>query len=142
MLKTKSSIRDGYTRRAYIAPDGNHTGLMFAYRPTLPDAVDELLAKTKSLSPTARLQAIASHCVAHISEWSEVDDADNPVPISVETFMRLPWKLVARTEGIITGFSYSDLPPDYTDDELARWSQSQKANGPPGIDELVADRKN
>lgn len=146
MKRTRSSIRDGYTRRAFIYSDGNHDGLEFQYRPMLPDAVDELIAKTKKevLSrPKDRIQIIAATIAPHITEWSEAGVDDAMLPITPDAVARLPWPLLSRVEAIVTGFSYSDLAPDATPDELERFERAKAGSRKwPGVEEATEDKKN
>lgn len=151
MKRTSSSIRDGYTRRAYIYSDGNHDGLEFRYRPMLPDAVDELLSKTKDgvlASPRDRIPIISKTIAPYIAEWSEwVPTSDPDVGTALEitpaTVATLPWPLLSRVESIVTGFGYSDLAPDATPDEVARFEKAKAGSRKwPGAEEASEDKKN
>lgn len=146
-MQTRNLIRDGQTRKAVIAAvDNLNQGLAFEYRPMLPldfqilsDAIDKQSAKRRSDEIT---RLVAAAIVKHLVNWSEVDDKDNPMPISLQTVLMMPYPLIKAIYDIITGYKPSDALQDESDEDEEDERVHRLLEGVDGFKQLEADTKN
>ncbi len=103
---TRIKVRDGFTLKGRVPPlAGVHDGLLFDYRPALPERVAEYLQAAK---PTARktIDAIVSLLVDHVVVWEE----DGPV---TETALRETYHgVLVQMVDYVTGYTPAELEAD------------------------------
>jgi len=131
---SRNVIQDGYTKSARInAVPRLHESIEFTFRPMLPEDVEDLSAKVRKLQGDAKKMTlmIADAVSKHLTEWSEVDATDKPLPISVNNCRRLPYPLLGGLRYIIEGIRAGDAPEDGkdggNDDELDKYVDGLEA---------------
>jgi hypothetical protein len=119
-MKTKNLIRDGQTRRGFVAPavDGLHEGLDFEFRPMLAEQVEQTEDEyERADTPRDGILLLAGRIADHLVSWSEVDDSGERLAPRFEFVRLLPHPLMRRVYRVLTRQDASDEPPKSTPDE-------------------------
>jgi len=118
MSQNLIGIEDGYTRDGYLAgSDGRYEAIRFTYRPMLPNEVTQYERKCSNDTKGDTGDMGAAIVTKHLRSWSEVDDAEKPVPLEFNNVRRLHPFLLIAVENIIKGYIPSDRDPDKSTDK-------------------------
>ena len=109
-------ISDGYTEPGYIAArEGMHGELRFAYRPMLPEQVDEVAAILDQGNVARSHETVRGVLVRQLQEWSESE------PVSAASLRKLRPALWNRLYLIVSGRQPSDPDPKATPEQRSEW---------------------
>lgn len=104
---SRNLIRDGYTRETTIKPvtSGLFEPLSVSFRPMLPAQHEEMSrAIDRATTGEAAIAAVCSHVAPQLATWSEVDEQNRPIPVTIENLRRLPPPLLSRLRSVVSGF--------------------------------------
>jgi hypothetical protein len=152
-VQTRNVITDGYTRRAYVRPEpGIHDGMLFTYRPMLPEHVEELEATCLKAAALDKIRMMAAALAGggnlkpYVLKWSEVDEEGKPRPVTFDHMRRLNYLLLADIKRVVTGFYAGDPIPGATKTEQDRYAEAlalaAKGDEAPGLTQLREQQGN
>lgn len=108
-------IRDGLDMPGYISEvEGLHTELRFRYRPMLPEHVDKFEFEREQLGvkdPEAARARIGKKIAVQVTQWSELDEKNNPLPITEMNCRKLRTTLQFKLWNIIAGYAPTSIDP-------------------------------
>ncbi len=124
MIKTKNFASSKYDRRGYASPiPGLHDGLEFNYKPMAGNVVEDLINRVniQVLQGRPWVRAMNEAVIPQISGWSEVDENDVMIPVSIEAFEEMNRELCMYVRKIVLGQAPTELPPDCTSKDLKEY---------------------
>lgn len=111
---SRNLIRDNFTRQGYIeAAEGLHDELRFTYRPMLPEELElvELFRAQNGLDVKKTMRRMREEVAERLKSWSEVDEKNDTIPITVDSLKLLPPKVWEKLWLIVTGQRSVDHDP-------------------------------
>lgn len=128
-------IRDGFTQPGYIAEQqGLHGELRFAYRPMLPETLDNIEAHRRTKKGSDDTKVVIAAVAERLVSWNSCGSDGVADDITVENVRKLRWALLFRVYNIIAGSEPSDLDPN--------WDGSGEGKLPPLTMPLMEQIKN
>lgn len=123
-----------YTEPGYIAArPPAHRALRFKFVPMMGEQRDKINAAYREGQGTY-FRVGSREIAPFIKEWSLLNGAGKPVPISVDSIRRLKPMLLDKLIDIISGAGVSDIDPDWTDEVKDVADDLTIAAGQPGAD--------
>lgn len=115
---SRNIIRDGQTRRGYIAAvERIYESLEFEYRPMLAEEVELTESVIQKGKPKEAVDFVCAQLVQKLTTWSEVDENDKAVPISFDNIRRLPYGLLNKLYRVVAGLVPTDPVPNAAKEE-------------------------
>lgn len=106
-------IADGYEESGYLREEARlYPAVRFRYRPLLTEERNRLLAENAKLPAGGATRNTAKVLALKVRSWSLTDAAGEPLPVTVETVLRLRPALYERLLGVVFGYHSCDEDPE------------------------------
>lgn len=107
-------VADGYTQPGFIeGVEGLHRGVLFEFRPMLPEEVDEIEFKCSQLTPAAARVASAERLAMQVVSWDIANKEGQKILINGASVRRLRPALFVKMWGVVRGILATDIHPSW-----------------------------